>query len=365
VRAELVPAIDPAPLPGPPWLFQVLWTITLLVHFLFMNAALGGSILAVLAGRGAGSRETRGVLLEVISWSVSLAVTFGIAPLLFVQVLFGRFFYSATVLVAWAWLGMLGFLMVGYYLNWIAKFRLRAGRDPSLLLGAEALCFLAVAAVQVAVNLLHLQPERWEHVADSAWAALADPSFAARWLHFVLAAVTVAGALLAWIATRRPGPVAPAPGRRAMARFGIRAALVAASLQLVDGFWLLFALPRDVLDRFLGAGLLTLVPLALGVLGGAWLVAALARLTDPTAAPQRVRFVALLLAAATLLMVVTRHQVRDAYLAPARLGEPLLVTAQWGPLALFAACFALCVGLTVWIVARAVRDRPAAGEPVA
>jgi hypothetical protein len=254
---------------------------------------------------------------------------------------------------------MLGLLTLGYYLNYIAKHRLRAGKTVGFVLGLEALCFLLVSLVQVTVNLLHLRPERWESVAGNAAAALADPTFAPRWLHFVLAAVTVAGVLLALAGARR------GPAGTEMARFGVRAALVATMLQLLDGFWLLFALPGDVLERFVGAGVMTVVPLVLGTLGGTLLFVLLTRSDEPATQPQRLRWVVLLLLASTLLMVVTRHQVRDAYLAPARAGEPLLVSPQWGVFALFVLCFGLCVGLTVWLVARAWRDRPAAGEPAA
>ena len=196
--SDLIPALDPAPLPGPPWLFHVLWVVTFLIHLLFVNAVLGGTLLAALAGSGKpGRRETATLLVEVNSWAISFAITFGIAPLLFMQVLLGRFFYTATVLVAWAWFGMLGLLIVGYYLNYVAKYRLRAGKGVGAILVVEALCFLGIAATQVAVNLLHMQPARWAAVGDSAWAALADPTFLPRLLHYVLAAVTMAGALVA------------------------------------------------------------------------------------------------------------------------------------------------------------------------
>ena len=39
---NLIPAIDPAPLPGPPWLFHALWLVTFLVHLVFVNMVMGG-----------------------------------------------------------------------------------------------------------------------------------------------------------------------------------------------------------------------------------------------------------------------------------------------------------------------------------
>jgi hypothetical protein len=363
---NLIPALDPAPLPGPPWLFHLLWLVTFTVHLLFVNTVLGGTLLAALyPATRKGGREARTLFVEVNSWTISLAVTFGIAPLLFMQVLLGRFFYSATILVAWAWLGLLGLLMVGYYLNYVAKFRLRAGRDAGLAIWLAAVCFLGIAVIQVVISLLHMQPGRWTEVAANGWAALADPTFVPRLLHFVLAAVSMAGALLAWVAVRRAGKGGDPESNGAMARYGIRAALIATVLQLADGFWLLLALPEGVLRSFMRGGAPTMVPLTLGILAGLGLLVLLAQTHDPLAQPKRVRRVAELLVGTIVLMIVTRHQVRDLYLAAHRAGEQVVVATQWGALALFLVVFVVCVGLTVYAVVRALKDRPAPGEQTA
>ena len=364
--ASLIPAVDPAALPGPPWLFHVLWVITFLIHLVFVNMVMGGSVLAALVGNSRpGAREIQSFFVEVNGWAISFAITFGIAPLLFMQVLFGRFFYTATILLAWWWLGMLGILTLGYYLNYIAKSRLKAGKSVRLILIVEAVCFLKIAAIQVAINVLHLQPARWESVAQQTWAALLDPTFLPRTLHFVLAAIAMAGAVLAFVATRRAATTDDREACMGMARFGLRAAFVTSALALVDGFWLLLALPRDVLRAFMRGGAVTTIPLTVGILLGVWLLVTLSRITDPLAQAKEVRRVAELLVGAVVLMVLTRHQLRGLYLAPWRTDEQIVVATQWGPLALFLVVFVLCVGLTVYAIVRAIKDRPGPGEAAA
>ncbi|MBI4911354.1 MAG: hypothetical protein HY823_01325 [Acidobacteria bacterium] len=361
--SDLIPALDPAPLPGPPWLFHLLWVLTFFIHLLFVNGVLGGTLLAALTPRDRpGGARTQRFFVELNGWAISLAITFGIAPLLFLQVLLGRFFYSATVLVAWAWLGMLGLLTLAYYLNYLAKHRLRKGEAATGILWTEALLFLGVAAVHVTVNLAHLQPARWAGLAAQPWSALLDPTFLPRYLHFVLAALGFSGALLAFAALRVTGEE---EDRRATARLGLRAALLATALQVLDGFWLLLALPAPVLKGFMRGGALTMVPLTLGILLALGLLALLARNFDPLAQPVRVRRVLELTVAAMVPMVLTRHQLRDVYLAVPRAGEQAVVAPQWGPFFLFFGVFILCVGLTVWAVVLAVKDRPGPGEPVA
>jgi cytochrome bd-type quinol oxidase subunit 1 len=226
-------------------------------------------------------------------------------------------------------------------------------------------CFLKIAAIQVAINVLHLQPGRWESVAQQAWAALLDPTFAPRFLHFVLAAVAMAGAVLAFAATRRAAKATDREACLGMARFGLRAAFVASALELADGFWLLLALPREVLRAFMSGGGATMIPLTAGILLGVVLLVVLSRITDPLTQTKDVRRVAELLVATMVFMVLTRHQLRSIYLAPWRSDEHATVATQWGPLALFLVVFVLCVGLTVYAIARAVKDRPGPGEAAA
>lgn len=366
MATNLIPAVDPAALPGPPWLFHLLWVVTFFVHLVFVNAVLGGALLAAIAGTARPTaRATAQLLVEVNSWTISFAITFGVAPLLFIQVLFGRFFYTATILVAWFWLGMLGLLTLGYYLNYVAKFRLRSGKRAGAVLRLEALCFLPISMVLVAVNLLHLQPGRWEIVAGRALAAFADPTFLPRWLHFVLAAVAMAGALVAWVAVRRAarGDESEEPHR--MARFGLRAALIATVLQLIDGFWLLFALPEQVLGAVMRGGAATLGPLGLGILAGVLLLLVLAGIGDPIAQGTRVRRVAELLIGAMVFMVIFRHQLRELYLASARADERVVVHDQWGIITVFLVAFVVGVGLTIFAMVRAAKDRAEPGERAA
>jgi hypothetical protein len=364
--ASLIPALDPAALPGPPWLFHTLWVVTFLIHLVFVNMVMGGSVLAALVGnRRPGAREIQTFFVEANGWAISFAITFGIAPLLFMQVLFGRFFYTATILLAWWWLGMLGLLTLGYYLNYLAKARLKAGRSVRAILIVEAVCFLEIAAIQVAINVLHLQPGRWESVAHQAWAALLDPTFGPRFLHFALAAAAMAGAVLALVGLRRAAGGGNREACDGMARFGIRAAFVATALQLVDGFWLLLALPRDVLSAFMSGGLATMGPLTAGILLGVLLLVLLSQITDPLTQGTKVRRVAEALVATVVFMVLTRHQLRGIYLAPWRSEEHVTVATQWGPLALFLVVFVLCVGLTVYAIMRAIKDRPGPGEAAA
>ena len=111
MNPDLIPALDPLPLPAPAWLFHVLLVFTFFLHALFMNLTLGGTILAAVGQLLGGGRadDHRGVLADrlmgINTYAISLAITTGVAPLLFVQLLYQQYFYTATILIGWIWLG--------------------------------------------------------------------------------------------------------------------------------------------------------------------------------------------------------------------------------------------------------------------
>ena len=105
---NLIPALDPNPLPAPYWVFQLLLFVTFFLHIVAMDLMVGGAVLALVA------RWRKGSLIQGSRLSSDLArklpvlmpavITLGIAPLLFVQVLYGQFLYTSSIILAWPWL---------------------------------------------------------------------------------------------------------------------------------------------------------------------------------------------------------------------------------------------------------------------
>ena len=248
---NLIPALDAAGLPGPPWLFHVLLVFTFFLHLVFMNLTLGGTLLAAFSHMRSGGRKDdyRGVLsgrlMAINNYGISLTITTGVAPLLFIQLIYQPFFYSATILLAPLWLSMLLLLTVGYYSAYLYKFRgaPARGQGGGLWLGLSAVMFLAIAMIHVAVHLVHAQPEKWGALADGAWCVLADPTYWPRLLHFVLAGIGFSALVTAWWAVRRVGEGIEVAINTDIARWAWRWALWTTVFQVVDGFVLLAVLP--------------------------------------------------------------------------------------------------------------------------
>ncbi len=332
----MMPLSDPAPgipapgaFTGPEWLVHGVWQLTLFIHVALVGLVLGGALLGAIAGfvPVAGSAQDRRTIarffVRVNTWALPLGVTFAVAPLIFVQLALGHFFYTAAVLLAPFWIGLLGILALVYAAQITARRALAESPAPRVraALLVQAVAAAAIAAIQVSMGLLHREPGLWAAAVDHRAALLTAPGWAPRLLHALFAAVAVAGAALAFASRRM---TVEAGTRRSIARFGFAAVLAAIAAQLATGLWLLLALPRPSLVAVMRAGPAILVPLVFGLLltFGALAIVAVALVAGPEARPRAARTTLEHVGATLALMVVLRHGMRLLLLRPFRDGEP-------------------------------------------
>jgi hypothetical protein len=89
IETNLIPAMDPNPLPAPFWVLKLLLIVTFFLHILAMNFMFGGGFLALTAkwqsrNRAGGNRMFFDVAKK-LPCLLPATVTLGIAPLLFVH----------------------------------------------------------------------------------------------------------------------------------------------------------------------------------------------------------------------------------------------------------------------------------------
>ncbi len=93
-----------------------------------MNAMLGGGIIALISTLRGGNENS--LLCKEFSYkwpyTIAFAVNMGVAPLLFVQVLYGQFIYSSSILMAVWWFSIFGILILAYYSAYIYDFKFEA-----------------------------------------------------------------------------------------------------------------------------------------------------------------------------------------------------------------------------------------------
>jgi len=166
-------------LSGPTRLYLALYLVTLLLHLASAGFVLGGQLLvaaSVLRRRRAGAPSGLGPADFVRDWlplALGVAITLGVAPLLFIQILYSEEFYSANLLLSHRWMAIVPVLIVGFYALYLQKSRWLATRPWSWQLGVSlgaAGCFAFTALSWTENHLLSLDRAAWaELYASGAW----------------------------------------------------------------------------------------------------------------------------------------------------------------------------------------------------
>jgi hypothetical protein len=246
---------DPMGIPFYPILFQILMILTFAVHIMFVNFTLGLSFFSAygfVRGNGYWGALSRS-LSKATTPSASLAILFGIAPLLFMQVVYDPFWYASNMLsAAWA-LGFILILMLGYGLTYF--FYLKGGQGRGN--GFAAIAFLSFALFLLAGVIMHvlgyqlLQPEKWFqwYVAGNGVDASGTTLHAfqlPRFLHFIVPSFAMAGLFLmlyAWYFKDRSDK--DREQLAWLAGTGAEIAFFFTTLQAFVGVWWLLSLPPE------------------------------------------------------------------------------------------------------------------------
>ena len=185
-------------LPVATWVYLTFYITTLFVHFVFMAYVLGGSIYLLVSKLGPGSKlnistikadPVIGLLRDWMPFAISAAITAGVAPLLFIQILYKHSFYTANLLLLHRWMAIVPVLIAAFYLAYVVKsgrFDRMARRWRIALLTLVAACFLFVAWSWTENHLLSLDRDKWLSFYE-----------ANRWLYF---SKKLLPRLLTWIA---------------------------------------------------------------------------------------------------------------------------------------------------------------------
>jgi len=108
---------NPAGIPTYPIIFMGLGVLTFALHILFVQLMLGTSAITIFGSftNNPYWRRLAAAMLEISKVSVSVAIVIGVAPLLFVQVVYDPHWYTSNVLSA-DW--VIGFIIILIFAYW-------------------------------------------------------------------------------------------------------------------------------------------------------------------------------------------------------------------------------------------------------
>lgn len=269
---------DPMGIPFYPIVFQVLMVLTFALHIMFVNFTIGTSTLAVyghLRNEGYWKQLSRS-MAKAVPAIISMAMLIGIAPLLFVQVIYDPFWYASNTLSA-AWVIVFIFIMMIAYSSTYVFY---LGREKKEGKGYVFFGVLAVALFLLSGVIMHvlgyqlLQPEKWLgwYIKGGAVDTFGTSLHAfqiPRFLHFIIPSFAMTGIFLilyAWYFKNRTD--FDKGYLEWVAKTGAKMAFTFTVIQAIVGFWWLLSLPGEfnfitnpffLIGLALGIGLLFLL----------------------------------------------------------------------------------------------------------
>ena len=322
-------------LSAPLWLVTVLHVLTLTLHFVAMNFLLGGVIIVLHAGiRKRWDDPTLLRFARLFPAAMAATITLGVAPLLFVQLVYPRQIYSAAIVSGWFWLNVITAVIIAYYALYRAAFK--GERSGKVSLPALVLALLGLLYVSVVYSSVFSMAERPKLIhslySGDQSGLIFNPianDYVLRWLHMILGAVTVGGFFVGMLGRNQP----------ATYQIGKLYFVIGMALASLAGMaYLLSLLP--ILPAFMETpaiwALTVAILLSLGALHFFF--------------KRNFCVSGTMLFVSMLGMVYARHVVRLLKLSGQFDPTVWRVAPQWGPFVMFLICFVLALAVLVYML---------------
>ncbi len=274
-----IPDPEPIALPGSIPLLRFLLVLGWLLHSFPMNLILGGNLLLLIthwkASRGSTfHQELAEVLRPLLPIATAFTVTFGIVPLLFVQVLYGQAFFTASILISWPWY-LLWVIVLLAYLGMYAQLRGITPQKRLILSGLISLLLVWVAFMFTNNVTLMMTPAQWEGIHRAKgifYLNLTEPTLWPRFLHILVATIATSGAFFAlfaglrqWLEEKLGGPTNQQRWIQ-IARWGLKWLAGSLLLEFILGPLFMLSIPGPLRSQFLGGNKVLTGALSLAIL---------------------------------------------------------------------------------------------------
>lgn len=305
-------------------LWLVLYLATFALHAVLVSYVAVGAGYALVAALRRSTDPLAARIRDWLPFSLGAGITAGVGPLLFLQLLYQRRFYTANLLMGPRWGAVVPALIVGFYALYLAKASERLRRSA---LAVGSLCFAFVAWSWTEMHQVMEDDSSWRAMYGAGERFHFDAAILPRLAIWLGAMLALFAAVSAWSAT--------AAERIRIARIGLTGLVLAgATCAISIGV-------RGEFDPAHGWSYLLMVAALVAALGWGWTMrrADGPGLSTATAAT----------AAALVAGTVVREAPRLALLDP-----PRTVATEAGGALVFAITLGIGVAVIGWVV-RTVR----------
>ena len=329
-------------LSAPLWLITVLHLVTLTLHFAAMNFLFGGTVVLLFGKMDDKWRDsTVKTYVRLLPAAMAATITLGVAPLLFLQLVYYQQAYSAAIVSGWLWLGIIDAAIIGYYFFYGASFSTegKPGR-MRVFLSVSFVMLLFISFVYSTVFSMAERPDLYRALyAGNQSGAVVNSDIGAwgfRWLHMVLGAVTVGGFCVGFVGRHNE------PAFRMAKTFYLYGMVVT----MIVGMAYLFTLGDHLLPFMRSPAIWLLMVSVILSLGSLHFFFKKKFLPAGS-----------MLFVSMLGMVVIRHILRLIVLEGQFDPATIKVAPQWSVFVLFLVCFVVAIALVWYMLKLFITDR--------
>jgi len=179
-------------------LWLALYLVTFALHAVFVSYVAAGTAYALVAASRRSADPIAARTRDWLPFMLGAGITAGVGPLLFIQLLYQRRFYTANLLMGPRWGAVVPALIVGFYALYLAK---ASARPRRLALGVGVLCFGFVAWSWTELHQVMLDDPAWRAMYGAGARFYLDPAIVPRLVIWSGAMLALFAVVAAWQAT--------------------------------------------------------------------------------------------------------------------------------------------------------------------
>jgi hypothetical protein len=362
---DLIAPSSPLGNPAPFWFITFFKVLGFTLHMIPMNIWYAGMLLvAVFATFGKGhSEELAHRLSRSMPIIVALGVNLGVVPLLFTQVGYYQFYYPTGVLIGWAWLSVILFLLFAYYSVYVYSLSVRKDKRTTFAVVSawvSSILFITIGFLFANNFSLMVNAGQWIKIFDRTNVAgavtgralnISDPTLVPRWLMMFGIAMMTTSVFIAIDALYFKKSSTTREYKAWAGRFAFRFFTYGMIWYALMGAWYISGtMDSYVLDQLHTSPVMLLIFVFTAISPGAvWIAMSLQR----KGVKERLTNAALICQLGVLtLNAISRQWLQNTELSRFKDVSKELVNTQWSPMILFVALFVVGLGVIAWMVAR-------------
>ncbi len=239
-------------------IFRVLLVTTFFFHILSVNLLIGSSLISVYINiknkftKSSNLSLAAKDLSEKIPFIFAFTINLGIAPFLFLQVIYGNYIYTSSILMGAYWLSLMFVLIAGYSLIYYYKsgFDNFSEKKRFVTTALFTLLLIYTAFIFSGNISLMLEPEKWIVYfknPQGTFLDLTNPVLYARCFHFINGSVAISGLFIALTYHIKGKKIENY--NKDIINAGFRIFTLSTSVQILSGVLFYFLIPEKAIQN--------------------------------------------------------------------------------------------------------------------